>query len=252
MIQPNLYNTPTALPPIGDGPPSLSTVSKSLNVQLVAADNTSTTLGEALARTERKKVLVILIRHFYCTSCQEYIRQISKSLGPEKLRRCDTSIIIVGCGAPSLIAWYVKVTQCAYPIYADPKTRLYKLLGTHRTVSMGMRRPSYVQHSLLMGCVRSIVQGIKRIAAGDQGVDQDDGVGVASAVEEGNEDEDEEYDLWGERKWSESGLNALQSHGYVEKMGFLAGAEGYRDDKNKGEMPYISIEAKQAKLDADA
>ncbi|RMZ91729.1 hypothetical protein DV736_g1065, partial [Chaetothyriales sp. CBS 134916] len=147
----NLYETPTALPPIGDGPPSFSTVSKSLNVKLVAADNTSKTLGEALASTEREKVLVILIRHFYCSSCQEYVRQISKSLGPEKLARRDMSIIIIGCGAPSLITWYVKVTQCAYPIYADPKTRLYELLGTYRTVSMRTRRLSYVHYSLFMG-----------------------------------------------------------------------------------------------------
>ncbi|RMD43196.1 hypothetical protein DV735_g1904, partial [Chaetothyriales sp. CBS 134920] len=167
MTPSNLYKTPTALPAIGDGPPSLSTVSKTLGVRLLAADNTSTTLGQVLASTERRKVLVILIRHFYCTNCQEYIRQMSKSLRRDSLASRDTSVIIIGCGEPTLIAWYVKLTQSAYPIYVDPNTRLYKLLGTHRTVSRGTRRPSYVQHSLFMESVMSLVQGIKRLAVGD-------------------------------------------------------------------------------------
>ncbi|RMZ77915.1 hypothetical protein DV738_g4125, partial [Chaetothyriales sp. CBS 135597] len=245
----NLYKTPTALPAIGDGPPSLSTVSKSLSIKLLAADNTSTTLGEALARTDRRKVLVILIRHFYCTNCQEYIRQMSKSLRRESLARRDTSVIIIGCGDPTLIEWYVQLTQTPYPVYVDPNTRLYKLLGTHRTVSQGTRRPSYVQHSLLMGNVMLLIQGIKRLVVGDvrkagnlmvNGGEvnigllgqqrpppkrlrrmvqaQGDDASLCCLDDREDDEEDEEYDLWGERK----------SPSYLEEINFWAEAQAAR------------------------
>jgi hypothetical protein len=79
----------------------------------------------------------------------------------------DTSIAIIGCGSHTLIPSYTELTSCPYPIYADPTTRLFDLLGMHRTLSLGWHAPNYIHHSLAAGVAKSIVQGVKRIPAGD-------------------------------------------------------------------------------------
>jgi hypothetical protein len=79
----------------------------------------------------------------------------------------NTSIAIIGCGSHTLISSYTELTSCPYPIYADPTKKLFDLLGMHRTLSLGWHAPNYIQQSLAAGVVKSIVQGVKRIPAGD-------------------------------------------------------------------------------------
>lgn len=86
---------------------------------------------------------------------------------PAKSLPIDLSIKIIGCGAPSLIQSYIELTNCPYPIYADPSTKLYDTLGMHRSLSLGHKSPEYIQHSLFIGMLKSIVQGVKRIPTGD-------------------------------------------------------------------------------------
>ena len=61
----------------------------------------------------------------------------------------------------------MEITQCPWPIYTDPTTRLYEMLGMQRSLSLGSRSPGYIQHSLVMGALKSVVQGLKRIPTGD-------------------------------------------------------------------------------------
>lgn len=56
-----------------------------------------------------------------------------------------TSIIIIGCGHPSLIPKYRARTGCPFPIYADPTRKLYKALGMSWTLNFGGSRPEYMQ-----------------------------------------------------------------------------------------------------------
>ena len=79
----------------------------------------------------------------------------------------DTAITIVGCGSHTLIPSYIELTSCPYPIYADPNKRLFNMLGMRRNLSLGWKSPQYIQHTLLAGVGKSIVQGLKRIGEGD-------------------------------------------------------------------------------------
>lgn len=72
-----------------------------------------------------------------------------------------TSIVVIGCGNPSLIPMYRETTNCEFPIYADPTQKLYENLGMVRTWDLGPKKPEYMQNGVLAGAVTSIVQALK-------------------------------------------------------------------------------------------
>ncbi|EXJ80100.1 hypothetical protein A1O3_08386 [Capronia epimyces CBS 606.96] len=139
------------------------------------------------SRPAERQVLVIFIRHFFCGNCQEYVRRLSSPESPfhpsrKRVNVTDThstaslseavtgsppAVILIGPGLPSLIPSYAELTQCPYPVYADPSTRLYSILGMHRTLSLGPKTPGYIQHSLVRGAVKSAWQVVKRVGSGD-------------------------------------------------------------------------------------
>ncbi|KAI0394650.1 hypothetical protein F5Y17DRAFT_426946 [Xylariaceae sp. FL0594] len=115
-----------------------------------------------------RRVLIIFIRHFFCGSCQEYLRMVSSSITPEALLGLPVStfIAIIGCGSHKLIDSYIKETNCPFPVYADPTTQLYKELGMVRTLSLGPR-PAYLQNTTLaQTVVTGILQGLKQAKSG--------------------------------------------------------------------------------------
>ncbi|KIW93052.1 uncharacterized protein Z519_06901 [Cladophialophora bantiana CBS 173.52] len=135
-----------------------------------------------------KRVLVVFIRHFFCGNCQEYVRRLSSMESPfhpsQKSLQSSTSIasmtnfskpasrtlptvIIIGPGQPTLIASYKSLAQCPFDIYANPSTRLYELLGMHRTLSLGHRAPDYIEQSLFNGALKSAWQIVRRVGNGD-------------------------------------------------------------------------------------
>ncbi|KAJ9659946.1 hypothetical protein H2198_002836 [Neophaeococcomyces mojaviensis] len=124
-------------------------------------------------KTAHDRLLVVFIRHFFCGFCQEYLRQLIKEplLSPTNLALHKLRVVVIGCGAPSLINSYHAVTgmPTVWQIYTDPSTELYRLFDMHRTLSMGSRSPRYVQRSMTIAMLRSIVQGVKRIPEGDVG-----------------------------------------------------------------------------------
>ena len=132
-----------------------------------------------------RRVMIIFIRHFFCgvslrslapatrtnnvchrQNCQEFLRTLVSQIPPTSLP-ANTSIAIIGCGSHTLIPSYVELTSCPYPIYADPTKRLFDVLGMQRSLSLGWNAPNYIHHTLAAGVVKSIVQGLKRIPAGD-------------------------------------------------------------------------------------
>jgi len=56
-----------------------------------------------------------------------------------------TSIIVIGCGSPELIRQYKAITQCPFPIFADPTRQIFKHLGMNITLDMGFKRPEYMK-----------------------------------------------------------------------------------------------------------
>ncbi|KAL6251746.1 hypothetical protein RBB50_001956 [Rhinocladiella similis] len=141
-----------------------------------ADDKTASTSSS----TTINNILVVFIRHFFCGNCQEYVRRLSSPASPfhPTRRRAHLnfskpnthpppSVIIIGPGSPSLLSSYAALTQCAYPVYADPSTQLYDVLGMHKTLSMGGKHPEYIQHNLLGAAVKSAWQIVKRVGSGD-------------------------------------------------------------------------------------
>ncbi|KAL1969441.1 hypothetical protein VTN77DRAFT_8879 [Rasamsonia byssochlamydoides] len=119
----------------------------------------STQQSERQKRT-RRRVLVIF-------NCQEYLRTLTSSIPSPAALPAGTELIIIGCGAPSLIRMYAEATECLFPIYTDPSRRLHEKLGMACTLSLGRRSPEYIRHSLAVGMLKSFVQGVRRICEGD-------------------------------------------------------------------------------------
>lgn len=122
-------------------------------------------------REPRSRVLALFVRHFFCGNCQEYLRELvaHPSMSAANLEQQNMRIVIIGCGAPSLITSYRTICNipASWQVFADPPTETYKTLGMHRTLSMGTRRPQYIRRSLTGNALRSIWQGVRRIPEGD-------------------------------------------------------------------------------------
>ncbi|MCJ1233993.1 hypothetical protein MMC14_001951 [Varicellaria rhodocarpa] len=128
-----------------------------------------------------RRVLILFIRHFFCgvnsgpspkdiyfltdvlQNCQEYLRTLCSSISPDSLLSLPTptELVIIGCGKPNLIPFYVKETSCLFPVYCDPSKVLYAKLGMTRTLDLGPSRPDYMQRSLLSVMASSFIQSVK-------------------------------------------------------------------------------------------
>jgi hypothetical protein len=110
---------------------------------------------------------VIFIRHFFCGSCQEYIRALAASIKPDELLKLPipTSFAIIGCGDHGLIDFYAKETGCPFPIYADEANTLYDDLGMATTWAFGTK-PEYFRQSMAWVVLGSITQGLKHLSSG--------------------------------------------------------------------------------------
>ncbi|CAK7269656.1 hypothetical protein SEPCBS119000_003679 [Sporothrix epigloea] len=114
------------------------------------------------------RTLIIFVRHFFCGNCQEYLRILSEAVPLDLLAKADTPtrIVVVGCGDPALIDFYVEASSCAYPVYADPTRRLYDELGMVSTLAPGPP-PQYMAHTnMWASSFRSILDGLKQIPSG--------------------------------------------------------------------------------------
>ena len=112
-----------------------------------------------------QQTLFIFIRHFFCGSCKEYVCALSQ-LSPSPI-----PLVIIGCGQPTLIERYAKDTNCPFPIYADPTRKLYDGLGMIRTLSLGEKKPDYIQSSFLGNILKSAVSQFSAGTAMFQGGD---------------------------------------------------------------------------------
>jgi hypothetical protein len=133
-----------------------------------ASTSTSSTLiaNPAPSPPSEARVLVVFIRNFLCGLCQQYILALSDAFGPTSDH--PLQIVVIGCGAPSLIESYQEITQCPWGIYTDPSAELYKVLGMKRTLSTGSFdvRPTYLKRGLVLSGARSVVQGLRRVGTG--------------------------------------------------------------------------------------
>lgn len=88
------------------------------------------------------------------------MKTLSSLFTPEFLLELEpsTQIVVIGHGQPDLIPFYLKETNCPFPIFADPTKKLYHLLGMTRTLNMGSKAPDYMHDSVVVNAVKSIFQ----------------------------------------------------------------------------------------------
>lgn len=128
-------------------------------------------LGKQM-RDEKKseRILVVFIRHFFCGLCQEYLRRLAEdsAFNQANLTKLNTKIVIIGCGAPSLINSYRSGINIptTWSMYADPTLQLYDALKMRRSYSLG-DHPEYIQQSTLKNMLGSVAQAIRRLSEGD-------------------------------------------------------------------------------------
>ncbi|GAA5821522.1 hypothetical protein JCM3770_001063 [Rhodotorula araucariae] len=112
-----------------------------------------------------KRCIVIFIRHFFCGLCQDYLAFLSAHLPASLLAAHSTTLVIVGCGSPTLIAPYR--ARLALPvgwaaIVADPDRRVYAALGmTRRTLDLGHKAPEYLRGGMVANVVGSITNALR-------------------------------------------------------------------------------------------
>lgn len=154
-----------------ENPPRQETLEQAFEHEIYTSDGKSVQFGSLFVSVQaHQSVLVIFIRHFFCGNCQEYVRRLScpeSPFHPTKPAAQRPTLIIIGPGSPSLISSYLTLTECPFAIYADPSTRLYDILGMHRTLSMGPKKPEYIQHSIFGNAVKSAWQILRRVGNGD-------------------------------------------------------------------------------------
>lgn len=95
--------------------------------------------------------------------CQEYLRTLSTLLPPSQLPP-GTSITVIGCGAPSLLSFYIQTTGLPYPIFTDPTGAVYESLSFARTLTMGSKKPEYISVPFVETMVRSIGQILNQVS----------------------------------------------------------------------------------------
>lgn len=136
-------------------PPSLSPI---LTYQVHTQTGTPTSLTSLLTTPQ---TLLIIIRHFYCSSCQDYIRALVSTPALTPSPSSPTKLIIIGCGSPDLIAGYASALNAPWDFYTDPSGALYDLLGLQKSLAMAETRPEYLEKPLFTAIWDGVVQAVR-------------------------------------------------------------------------------------------
>lgn len=108
-------------------------------------------------------------------ACQAYLKALSQEITMQMYYTMPvpTSIIVIGCGSPALIPHYKAVTECPFPIFADPSRKLFKRLGMSWSLDIGSKRPEYMKEisppAWLLEQIRQVskTRGMKKFKGGN-------------------------------------------------------------------------------------
>ncbi|KAI8716521.1 hypothetical protein NCS52_00946200 [Fusarium sp. LHS14.1] len=119
-----------------------------------------------------RRVLVVFVRHFLCSTSSNYVKFLSEEASPEKIASSNTSIVIIGNGVPEVIKMYIENTGCKHPVYVEPTGKLFEGLGMIKTWVEGPATnyasessPSAFFHAA-SGLVRGLLAGYPAIKVG--------------------------------------------------------------------------------------
>ncbi|GBF61198.1 hypothetical protein TMEN_3676 [Trichophyton mentagrophytes] len=76
-------------------------------------------------------------------------------------------MVIIGCGAHTLIDQYRAATRCPFAIYSDPTAELFHIFAMKRNLLVGKDAPSFSERSDVSLTLSGIKQGLKRLFKGD-------------------------------------------------------------------------------------
>ncbi|CEN60471.1 hypothetical protein ASPCAL02909 [Aspergillus calidoustus] len=132
-------------------PPSPDDLRDAYELELRSPNGNPVRLGELICeKGDNITTIIVFIRHFFCVYDQDYVRTISHHLTDSLLKSLPSTsstgpsqLIIIGCGDPALITPYVSETSTPFPVYSDPRGRIYEKLHMTRTMSNVMKQPSY-------------------------------------------------------------------------------------------------------------
>ncbi|EJU02529.1 hypothetical protein DACRYDRAFT_106600 [Dacryopinax primogenitus] len=156
-----------------DAPPTADELVKASAIDLDVEDGSTVPFGSLIS--DSGKTVVVFVRHFHCSMCQDYVTQLG-SIREEALDAANVSLIVIGCGDRSVIPEYRERTEYRYPIYANPRKELYVALGmTRRTFHAappGEAPKSYIRAGKWAYAIRGIMKGplshpVSYIKAGD-------------------------------------------------------------------------------------
>ncbi|KAJ4329325.1 hypothetical protein N0V84_000220 [Fusarium piperis] len=111
------------------------------------------------------RVLVVFVRHFLCGTSSTYVKFLSEEASPEKIAPSNTSIVVIGNGAPELIQMYVENTGCKHPVYVEPTGKLFDGLGMIQTWVEGPAR-GYASESTTWHFFQSASKLVRGLLAG--------------------------------------------------------------------------------------
>lgn len=158
----------------------LGVIRKSRSVNMYNGAGEVTAFGDLLdeLRTPTtNKIMAIFIRHFFCgvsiatqtpfmkpclfrytcmyiyidqdiQHCQEYVRALSAAFpNPNQDLPTGCKMVIIGCGAHTLIDQYRAATRCPFAIYSDQTTELFRIFAMRRNLLVGKDAPSFSPRS---------------------------------------------------------------------------------------------------------
>lgn len=112
--------------------------------------------------------LIIFIRHFFCGSCEDYVKALSADLPPSVLHMTTppTNATIIGCGEISPIPNYrtrtmneIMGADTHFQILCDPSRKLYEKLGMMSNVNTAPegQDPKYIKK----GAIENVAGSVK-------------------------------------------------------------------------------------------
>ncbi|GAB7361538.1 hypothetical protein MBLNU230_g1592t1 [Neophaeotheca triangularis] len=151
---------------VGDKPPAPQVLAAVANIPVYDSEGRGRMFASLYdpnwGQTREPRQLILFVRHFYCGACQAFIRALARGISPYDFFHLPqrTQIVVVGCGAPNLIAHYRAVTGCPWPIYADPSRLLFKGLGMSLTLRLG-GQPQYMHDVSVPDVLKGFLKELK-------------------------------------------------------------------------------------------
>ncbi|KAH8822842.1 hypothetical protein DL96DRAFT_1619475 [Flagelloscypha sp. PMI_526] len=113
---------------------------------------------------EKRKTIVVFIRHFWCPLCQDYMFSISRGISKSLLDAADVDLVVVSNGSHEMIPAYRRIFKTPFEVYTDPELVVYNALGmTMQTLDKGPKstKGSYVRHGMMSGIGMVVGNAVK-------------------------------------------------------------------------------------------